>query len=777
VRKRSGTAHGQGIVHRDLKPANIKVRPDGTVKLLDFGLAKARDPSPPLDLASSPTTTGPPTEPGVILGTMAYMSPEQARGKPVDKHADIWAFGCVLYEMLVGKRAFPGDTASDTVAAIIGEEPDWNALGPSTPCPIRRLLRRCLAKDPKERLHDIGDAALEIRDAQTMPGADLPVISPPVRAGRVRLAWPLAAPLLGALLLALTLVPYLRRTLADTRAFRTSILLPSDPTLEPTLSPSTRFALSPDGRRLAFVASDARGRRNLIWMRPLDALRAQPLAGTDHAAYPFWSPDSRYVAFFADDKLKTVDVSGGPPVTVADASALLPGSWSRDGVILFTGSSGRLYGVPASGGTPSPVTSLDAGSGDTAHASPFFLPDGRHFLYLAVGRTTAGPNEPRAGVCRLPRLAEAKAAHGGRRERHVRAGHLIFLRQSTLMAQPFEVADLKLTGNALTIAEEVQIGRTLGLRGAFSVSETGVLAYQPGSAEVRSQLLWLDRGGRPIGPVGGPTDYGDIWLSPDAKHVVGTVFDLGTLSRDIWRTDLESGMRTRVTFGAADEESAIWSPDGSRVVFCARPKGPYDLYQKASNGVGADELLVEDGVNKLPTDWSPDGRFVLYYRTANAASRQNDIWVLPLFGNRQPHPFLQTPFNEAQGRFSPDGRWVAYTSAEGGGSEIYVAPFPSAAGKWRVSTDGGAWPQWRRDGREIFYVQSGNKLMAAAVDGRGSVFKVGPARRLFEPGWKSFGNPCVASPDGQRFLVNMLVEEPSAVPITLVVNWPALLKK
>jgi serine/threonine protein kinase len=766
-------AHGQGIIHRDLKPANIKVRPDGTVKLLDFGLAKACDPELSPDSSSSPTITGPVTRPGLILGTAAYMSPEQARGKAVDKHADIWAFGCVVYEMLAGKRAFDGDTVSDTLAAIMRGEPDWNALGPSTPWTIRRLLRRCLTKEPKDRLHDIGDAALEIRDALTMSDAELQAISPPFRAGRAPLTWPFAAVLLGGLVLVLVLVPYLRRTPTDTRTFRTSILLPPDLTLAPTLAPSSRFALSPDGRRLAFVVRV--GDRNLLSMRSLDALAAQPLAGTEDAAYPFWSPDSRFLAFFAKGQLKRIDVSGGPPVTLAHASAPLPGSWNRDGVILFTGWSGRLYRVPASGGTPSPVTSLDGKSGDTAHASPFFLPDGQHFLYLAVGSTATGPNEDRALYVGSLDSEEPRLLLQGGANAMYAQGHLIFLRQNTLMAQPFDVTALKLTGDAVPIAEQVQIGRQVGSRGAFSVSETGVLAYQVGSTEVRSQLLWLDRAGRAIGPVGEPAEYGDIWLSPDAKHIVTSVLDPARMSRDIWRVDVESGLRTRLTFGPMDEESPIWSPDGSRVVFCARPKGPCDLYQKASSGVGAEEALLEDGVNKLPTGWSPDGRFVLYYRPST--SGENDIWVLPLFGDRQPFPFLQTPFNEAQGRFSPDGRWVAYVSFESGRPEVYVAPFPSATGKWRISTAGGSWPLWRRDGKELFYVQSQNKLMAAAVDGVGSVFKVGAARLLFETGWKSFGNPCVASGDGQRFLVNMLAEETTSVPITLVVNWPALLKE
>jgi hypothetical protein len=356
-------------------------------------------------------------------------------------------------------------------------------------------------------------------------------------------------------------------------------------------------------------------------------------------------------------------------------------------------------------------------------------------------------------------------------------GHLIFLRQNTLMAQPFDVAALKLTGEAVPIAEQVQVGRQVGSRGAFSVSETGVLAYQVGSAEDRSQLFWLDRVGRAIGPVGEPAEYGNIWLSPDAKHVMASVLDPVRRSRDIWRVDVESGVRTRLTFGPGDEESPIWSPDGSRVVFCARPKGSYDLYQKASSGVGADELLLQDEFDKSPTGWSPDGRFILYFRPAVSTAEEADLWVLPLFGDRQPHPFLQTPFNEAQGRFSPDGRWVAYVSHEAGGPEVYVAPFPIATGKWRISTAGGSWPQWRRDGKEIFYVQPENKLMAAAVDGRASVFEVGAVRLLFETRWKSYGNPCVASGDGQRFLVNMLLEETTSVPITLVVNWPALLKK
>jgi len=765
-------AHGQGITHRDLKPSNIKVRPDGTVKLLDFGLAKARDPEPSPVSTSAPTITSLMTRPGLVIGTAAYMSPEQARGEPVDKQTDIWAFGCVVYEMLAGRRAFPAETITDTLAAVLRAEPDWNALGSKTPWTIRRMLKHCLAKDRKERLHDIGDAALDIRDALAASDAGGRAASPRLGRGLALLAWPLAALSLGALV-AVVLAPHLRPTLTDPRAFRTSILVPSDLIYVPSLSPSSRFALSPDGRRLALVVRA--GRRNQILIRSLDKSAAEPLAGTEDAAYPFWSPDSRFLAFFADGKLKSIDVSGGPPATLAHASSPFPGSWSRDGVILFTGWSGHLYRVSASGGTPSVVTSLETKMGDSFHASPFFLPDGRHFLYLAVGSVTAGPKEARAVYVGSLDSHEPRLLLPGGANAMYAQGHLIFLRQDTLMAQPFDVDGLKLTGEAVPIAQQVQIDRNIGARGAFSVSESGVLAYQVGSAEVRSQLVWLDRAGKTIGSVGEPADYGDIWLSPDGKQVAASVVDPARMNRNIWRIDLDSGLRTRLTFGRSDEDSPIWSPDGRRIVYSTSPKGPRDLYQKASSGVGADEALLEDAVDKMPTGWSADGRFVLYYR--RSPSGDNDIWILPLSGQLKPHPFLQTPFNEAQGRFSPDGRWVAYVSDETGAPEIYVAPFPAASGKWRISTAGGSWAQWRRDGREIFYVESQNRLMAAPVDGRGSVLEVGAARLLFQTGWKSFGNPCVASEDGQRFLVNMLVEETAAVPITLVVNWPVLLTK
>jgi hypothetical protein len=452
--------------------------------------------------------------------------------------------------------------------------------------------------------------------------------------------------------------------------------------------------------------------------------------------------------------------------------------------------------VSASGGAPSPVTTLSADNGETQHSYPFFLPDGRHFLYFAVGNKTASPNSPNGIYVAALDSNERKLLVPGGSTAMYALGYLLFLREQTLMAQPFDVERLELTGDALPIAEHVITGGASGMAGAFSVSETGVLAYQTGPADVGgqagapTQLVWFDRSGKPIGALGDQARYGDLELTPDGGRVAVSLFDRARRGRDIWLFDLARGLRTRFTFDPADEMTSVWSPDASRVVFNARRKGHLDLYQKASSGAGDDEELLADSLEKVPLDWSPDGRFILF---AVGAFQTPDLWVLPLFGDRKAFPFKQTPFSEVPGRFSPDGRWIAYASNESGKYEVYVAPFPGRGGvlsaaaapgtpgdKWQVSTVGGSWPRWRSDGREIFYLAPDQKLMAAAVSGAGSAFEVGAVKPLFEaPALRipNQGSMYDVSLDGQRFLVNTLAEQAAAAPITLVVNWPALLKK
>ena len=780
-------AHEHGIIHRDLKPANIKVRPDGTVKVLDFGLAKALESTTVrADLTHSPTITSPAmTRKGVILGTAAYMSPEQAKGRPADRRSDLWAFGCVLYEMLTGRKAFNGEEVTDTLAAVLHSDPDWRVLPGATPVALRRLLRRCLVKDLKGRIADASTARLEIDDALA-PAATADgqaVLAPPRRLWhRGGVAWLAAAALLFAAL-ALGIVAYVRRAAEDAPAFRALIPAPENTVLGgknlPSDSQGLSIALSPNGRHLVFGATSADGVWRL-WVRPLDGGSAQLLAGTENGIRPFWSPDGRSVAFFADNKLKRVDIAGGRVLTVCEHPDFYRGgggTWNADEVILFATAlgrrrSGRLHRVPATGGTATAVTTIDTKAVYSLDSAPFFLPDGRHFLYTHTStetpsvyvRSIDGPE-----TLLLEGVANAQYAQG----------RLLFLRGTTLMAQPFDAGGGVLMAEAAPVVEGIAIDPN-SRTGLFSVSATGLLAYQAGTGGMVSQLTWFDRTGKAAGVLGEQADYNTVNLSQDGTRAAVSLRDASG-NMDVWVVDVVRGIRTRFTFDPDNENQGIWSPDGTRIVFdSARKGGRRDLYQKAAHGGGTEDDVIDTSpVNKYPTSWSADGRFLLYNSTESTPRTGNDLWVMPLFGDRKPRAFLQTAFLETRAQFGPDGRWVAYQSNESGRNEVYVAPFPGPGGKWQVSTAGGGSPRWRRDGTELFYVALDGKLMAAAVSSRGSTFDVGAVRALFNGRMRDqlLGIPYDVTADGQRFLVNTLVEQTAPSSITLVVNWPSLLKK
>jgi Tol biopolymer transport system component len=773
-------AHDKGIIHRDLKPANIKLTPDGQVKVLDFGLAKALDvDSGEVNISTSPTISAAATRAGVLLGTAAYMSPEQAKGKAADRRTDIWAFGCVLYDMLTGKPAFDGETITDTLAAVVRAEPEWKQLPDKVPSGIRELLHRCLTKDAKQRLQAIGEARIAIDKYLADPSADsateglastLVQDMQRLRSRQRFLALAAVAALVAAIFLG---VLHWGRAPEKVRVVRSYIrAMPNSSFL--LTGQQSGFALSTDGLRLAYVAQGANG-KFLLWVRPLDSLTAQPLAGTEDAGYPFWSPDGRSIGFFGLGKLKRIDASGGPPLTLADAPLPRGGSWSKDGVIVFAPSvNAPLYRVSSAGGTATPLTSLDPSKNETTHRWPHFLPDGRHFLYVAG--TPLTPKETITNSIRVGSLdsTESKVLLQSHADGLYASGHILFLRLNTLMAQPFDLKRLELTDDAFPIADPVQEDEIM-IRSVFSASQNGFLAYLGGTGGANRELVWLDRSGKKVGQVPGLDGYSGPRISPDGKRLA---FTISSPSQDIWTYDIARGVKTRLTFGSAAGQGntgSVWSPDGQRVAYTSVRAGKFGIYQKLADGSGSEELLFEEtGAVKYLNDWSPDAKLLAYQQATQGV---NGIWMLALSAERKSFPFLQSQFTAFLAAFSADGKWLAYCSSESGEQRVYVVPFPGPGGKWQVSPAGGCYPRWRHDQKELFYLSADNKIMAAVVNGSGSSFAIGAITTLFEtPLFRSQMGAFDVTADGQRFIVSREPGQPNAA-ITLVENWDAELKK